>query len=124
MRPLSTPNSLVDTGPDLRRDVVEVQLDDLNGLAEALVDAHNEEDSARIAEIRERIQRRLVGMGWNLATSLDAVLAYARARTDEDDELFAPALALTSMAPEHPETAALLARLSPEARELLACIGG
>jgi|GEM_PF-2599441 len=106
--------------PDLRREVVSQQLDDLNALAEALLAAWKEDQVAQADGVRATMARRALAMGWNLDASLEAIVAYAHERSDLDDDLFAPAFILSCAAPEREETAVLRRRLSPEARELLA----
>jgi hypothetical protein len=101
-------------------DIVTRQLDDVNVLAEALIAAFNDKDEARNATIRASLDRYALAMGWSRDKVLPAILAYAHALADGDDDLFAPAFIFKSIAPDHPETAALLARVSPDVRALLA----
>lgn len=105
------------TAAELRRDAVACQMDDLNALAEALVAALNEGDEARAAGLRASMDRFVLAFGWSVDGVLPAILAYASVH--RDDELFAPGFVLQSIAPEHPETANLLAKLSPDAQVLL-----
>lgn len=81
--------------------------------------AFNEADDARIARTRVALDRYVVALGWNVDAVLPAVVAYAADLRDGDDDLFAPAFVLATIAADHPETSALLARLSPDARLLL-----
>jgi hypothetical protein len=103
----------------LRRETVALQLDDVNVLGEALVAAFNEADDERIARTRVALERYVVALGWNVEAALPAIVAYAAARRDGDDDLFAPAFVLVSIAGDRPETSALLARLSTDAKALL-----
>ncbi len=103
---------------DQYHDLVTRQLDDVNVLAEALVAAFNDKDDARVATIRASLDRYAVAMGWSRDKFLPAILAYADALAEGDDDLFAPAFILNSIAPDHPETAALLAKVSPNVRAL------
>ena len=59
-------------------------------------------------------------MGWSGDKFLPAILAYGEALAEGDDDLFAPAFILKSIAPNRPETMALLARVSQAVRDLLA----
>ena len=117
-RPLRT--SPVATGGALRHDLVTRQLDDVNVLGEALVAALNEKDDVRIATIRASLDRYALAMGWSRDKFLPAIVSYAKEQPESDDDLFAPAFILRSIAPEHPETAALLAKVSRSVRDLLA----
>lgn len=105
---------------DLRLDIVTRQLDDVNVLGEALVTAFNDHHDLRIATIRTSLDRYVLAMGWSRDKFLPAIVAYANALPALDDDLFAPAFILKSIAPEHPETAALFARVSQNVRDLLA----
>jgi hypothetical protein len=103
-----------------RRDIVTRQLDDVNVLGEALVAALNDKDDVRIATIRASIDRYALAMSWSRDKFLPAIVAFAREQSECDDDLFAPAFILKSIAPDHPETAALLAKVSQAVRDLLA----
>jgi len=103
-----------------RQDLVTRQLDDVNVLGEALVAALNEKDDVRIATIRASLDRYALAMGWSRDKFLPAIVAFAREQPELDDDLFAPAFVLKSIAPDHPETAALLAKVSQDVRDLLA----
>ena len=105
---------------DLRRDLVTRQLDDVNVLGEALVTALNENDVLRIATIRASLDRYALATGWSRDKFLPAIVAYANALPTFDDDLFAPAFILKSIAPDHTETAALLTKVSQDVRDLLA----
>jgi len=105
---------------DQHHDLVTRQLDDVNVLSEALVAAFNDKDDARIATIRVSLERYALAMGWSRDKFLPAILAYAHALAEGDDDLFAPAFILKSIAPDFPETAALLAKVSQDVRALLA----
>jgi hypothetical protein len=105
------------TAAQLRREAVACQMDDLNALAEAVVTALNEGDKARAAGLRVSMDRFVLALGWNLDGVLPAVLAYASEH--RDDELFAPGFVLQAIAPEKPETADLLAEVSPDIQALL-----
>jgi len=108
------------TSTDVRQDVVEHQLDNINVLAEALAKAISEDAAEQIARIRASLERHTLALGWNAGPCLPAVLAYANARGDSDDELFAPFFVLASAAPEHPETRQLQTRASDDVRALIA----
>jgi hypothetical protein len=109
---------------ELHQDLVTRQLDDVNVLGEALVAALNEKDDekddTRIATIRASLDRFTLAMGWSRDKFLPAIVAYARAKTEFDDDLFAPAFILKAIAPDHPETSNLLAKVSQDLRDLLA----
>ena len=105
---------------DHRQDLVARQLDDVNVLGEALVTALNDNDAPRIATLRASVDRYALAMGWSRDKFLPAIVAYANALPASDDDLFAPAFILKSIAPDHPETATLLAKISPDVRDLLA----
>jgi hypothetical protein len=105
---------------DLRQDLVTRQLDDVNVLGEALVAALNEKDDSRAANLRASIDRYALAMSWSKDKFLPAVVAYAMECPDFDDDLFAPAFILRSIAPDHAEMAALLAKVSQDVRDLLA----
>jgi hypothetical protein len=92
----------------------------VNVLGEALVAALNEKDDSRAANLRASIDRFALAMSWSRDKFLPAILAYANERAEFDDELFAPAFILKSIAPDHLETAALLAKVSQDVRVLLA----
>ncbi len=112
-----------ETRSALRQAVVSHQLDDLNALGDALAAATQENNSEQLVTIRASIARYVLGLGWHAETALPAILAYVEAHTDFDDDLFGPAFVLEAIAPEHTQTAALLARLPPSVRELLALAG-
>ena len=105
---------------DQRRDLVTRLLDDVNVLAEALVGALNASDDLRTATLRASLDRYALAVGWSKGKFLPAVVAYANKCEEFDDDLFAPAFILKSIAPDHPETAALLAKASQDVRDLLA----
>jgi hypothetical protein len=95
----------------------------VNVLAEALAAALNEKDDVQTAAtIRASLDRYALAMGWSRESYLPAILAYAKEHSPFDDDLFAPAFILKSIAPDSAETAALLAKVSLEARDLLACL--
>jgi hypothetical protein len=104
---------------ELRLDLVTRLLDDVNVLGEALVAALNEKDEARIASTRASLARYALAMGWSRDKFLPAIVTYAKDRPECDDDLFAPAFILKSIAPDHPETAALLAKVSQDVGNLL-----
>ena len=104
----------------LRHDLVTRQLDDVNVLAEALVTALNDNDAPRIATVRASLDLYPLAMGWSRDKFLPAIVAYANALPASDDDLFAPAFILKSIAPDHTETAALLTKVSQNVRDLLA----
>ena len=105
---------------DLRHDLVTRQLDDVNVLGEALVAALNDHDDARAASLRASLERFALAVSWSRDKLLPAIVAYADALPALDDDLFAPAFILKSIAPDHPDGAALLARASQDVRDLLA----
>jgi hypothetical protein len=113
----TTPAIANATTAQLRREAVACQMDDLNALAEAMVLALNEGDEARAAGLRASMDRFVLALGWNVDAVLPAILAYRREH--RDDELFAPGFVLQALAPENPETADLLATLSPDVQALL-----
>ena len=102
-----------------RLDLVTRLLDDVNVLGEALVAALNEKDDVRTTTIRASLDRFALAMGWSREKFLPAIVAYAKDRPEFDDDLFAPAFILKSIAPDHPETAALLAKVSQDVGNLL-----
>ncbi len=104
----------------LHQDLVTRQLDDVNVLGEALVAALNDKGDACIATPRASLDRFVLAMGWSRDKFLPAIVAYANALPALDDDLFAPAYILKSIAPDHSETAALLAKVSQDVRALLA----
>jgi len=120
MRTVSVSPISAETSLNLRQDLVARQLDDVNVLAEALVAALNDNDAPRIATIRTSLERYAFAMGWSRDKFLPAIADYANALPASDDDLFAPAFILKSIAPEHVDTAALLAKISPDVRGLLA----
>ena len=103
-----------------RHDLVTRQLDDVNVLGEALVVALNDKDDVRIATIRASLDRYTLAMGWSRDKFLPAIFAYANKLPALDDDLFAPAVILKAIAPDHPETTALLVNISQDVRDLLA----
>ena len=103
-----------------RQDIVTRLLDDVNVLGEALVAALNANDGAIATTLRASLDRYALAMSWSKDKFLPAVVAYANERAEFDDDLFAPAFILRSIAPDHPETAALLAKVSQDIRALLA----
>jgi hypothetical protein len=104
---------------ELHNDIVTRLLDDVNVLSEALVPALNEKDDVRIATIRASLDRFALAMSWSRDKFLPAIVAYARERPESDDDLFAPAFILKSIAPDLTETANLLAKVSQNVRDLL-----
>jgi len=103
-----------------RQEIVTRLLDDVNVLGEALVAALNANDGANVTSLRASLHRFALAMSWSRDKFLPAIVAYAKERPEFDDELFAPAFILRSIAPDHPETAALLAKVSQNVRVLLA----
>jgi hypothetical protein len=79
----------------------------------------NEQDEASIASTRASLDRFALAMGWSRDKFLPAIVTYAKDRPEFDDDLFAPAFILKSIAPDHPETAALLAKVSQDVGNLL-----
>jgi hypothetical protein len=104
----------------VRQDVVEQQLDNINVLAEALATAIRDGDFEEEAKLRVSLARSVAAFRWGASACLPGILAYANIRSDSDDDLFAPAFILTSMAPDQPDTLQLVARLSDDVRALLA----
>ena len=102
-----------------RQDVVTRQLDDVNVLAQALVVAPNENDDVRTAIARASLDRFALAMGWSRDGCLPAIAAYAKEHAEFDDELFAPAFILKSIAPEDAKTPEILGAISDDARTLL-----
>ncbi len=102
-----------------RLDLVTRLLDDVNVLGEALVAALNEKDDVRTASIRASLDRYALAMSWSRDKFMPAILAYANGLPEFDDDLFAPAFILKSFALDHPETAALLAKVSQDVGNLL-----
>jgi hypothetical protein len=109
--------------PSLRHAVVCHQLDDLNALGDALAAAVRDDDAARLTPIRDSLARFALAFGWNAEAALPLVLAYVEKHTEFDDDLFGPAFILQAIAPGHAQALALLARLPPSVRELLALAG-
>lgn len=105
---------------ELCQDLVTRLLDDVNVLGEALVAALNANDGANATSLRASIDRYALAMSWSKDKFLPAVVAYAMECPDFDDDLFAPASILKSIAPDHPKTAVLLAKVSQDVRDLLA----
>ncbi|HEX7500184.1 MAG TPA: hypothetical protein VF524_07740 [Polyangia bacterium] len=103
-----------------RQGLVTRQLDDLNVLGEALVVALNGKDDVQAATVCASLGRYAHAMGWSRDKFLPAIVAYANERPAFDEDLFAPAFILKSIAPDHSETAALLAKVPPDVRHLLA----
>jgi hypothetical protein len=112
--------TLDDTRRAVGRAVVFHQLDDLNALGDALAAASRQTDAEQLATVRASMDRFAVAIAWNRDFSLPAILAYIEEHSEFDDDLFAPAFILSTIAPERPETIALLARLPPAPRALLA----
>jgi hypothetical protein len=107
------------TAGELRREALACQMDDLNALADAMRVALDDGDSERAAALRASMDRFSLALGWGAASALPAILAYACVGARTDDELFAPAFILASIAPHAPETARLLTRASVDCRALL-----
>jgi hypothetical protein len=107
---------------DLCQDLVARQLDDVNVLAEALVAALNENDDVRSKAIRISMDRYVLAMGWSRDRYLPAIVAYAKERAEFDDELFAPAFIMKSIAPEDEKTTEILGAISDNVRALLTSI--
>ena len=74
----------------------------MNVLSEALVAALSDKDEVRVATLRASLERYALAMSWSRDKFLPAVLA------EFDDDLFAQAFILKSIAPDQPETASLL----------------
>jgi hypothetical protein len=108
--------------PDLCQDLVARQLDDMNVLAEALVTVLNENDDVRSTAIRVSMDRYVLAMGWGRERCLPALVAYAKEHANIEDELFAPAFILKSIAPEDARTSEILGALSDDVHALLAHI--
>jgi hypothetical protein len=87
--------------------------------ASTFVRAIRDGDSENEATLRVSLARSVAAFRWGANACLPGILAYANARPDADDDLFAPAFILTSWAPEHPETRQLATRLSDDVRALL-----
>jgi hypothetical protein len=109
-------------GARLHACVVSHQLDDLNALGEALATASRDEDPERIGTILATMERFVVAFEWNSESVLPSIFAYVESHADFPEDLFAPAFVLRALAPEHPPTRALLARLPQSVRDLLAGI--
>ena len=107
----------------LRRDVVFHQLDDLNALADALAAASRENDATQVAALRASMDRYAVALDWNKDATVPAILVYLDEHKEFEDDLFGPAFILSRIAPEHEQTAALLARLPPSVHDLLDLAG-
>jgi hypothetical protein len=105
---------------ELCQDLGTRLLDDVNVLGEALVVALNEKNDVQAADLRASLDRYALAMGWSRDKFLPAIFAYANSRPGSDDDLFAPAFISRSIASDHPETGALLARVSQDVRVLLA----
>jgi hypothetical protein len=112
--------SPVATGGALRQDLVTRLLDDVNVLGEALVAALNGKDDVQAATVRALLDRHALAVSWGRDRFLPAILAYARELPEFDDDHFAPAFTLKSIAPDHPETADLLAKVPQDVLDLLA----
>ena len=108
------------TGRDLRRDRVFHQLDDLNAVGDALAAASSDEDPEPIGTILATMDRFVVAFDWSGESALPGILAYIESHAEFPEDLFAPALVLSTIAPHHEQTAALLARLPQSVRDLLA----
>jgi hypothetical protein len=119
-RSVTSPTIPHDALVEWRQDLVTRQLDDVNVLGEALVAALNANDGANAANLRTSLDRFALAMSWSRDKFLPAIFAYAKERPEFDDDLFAPAFILRSIAPDHPDTAALLAKVSQDVRDLLA----
>ena len=102
-----------------RKDLVSRQLDDVNVLAEALLAALNEHDDVRSKAIRVSMDRYALAMGWSRDRCLPAIAAYAKEHAEFDDELFAPAFILKSIAPEDAKTSEFLSAISDDVHALL-----
>ena len=107
---------------DLRQDLVARQLDDVNVLAEALVAALNEDDEVRSKAICVSMDRYALAMGWYRDKYLQAIAAYVKEHAEFEDELFAPAFILKSIAPGEARPSEILGALSDGVRALLAHI--
>jgi hypothetical protein len=99
--------------------VVCHQLDDINALGDALLGASQGGDTRQIASLRASLDRFAVAMDWQREVVVTATLAYAREHATFAEDLFAPAFILQAIAPAHPDTAPLVARLPAGIRELL-----
>jgi len=111
------------TVASLHHDIVTRQLDDVNVLAEALAAALRDGDAVREETVRASLDRYALAAGWNGDRYLPAILAYVKEHAEFDDDLFAPAFILQSIAPDHAETTRLLGGLSDDVRALLARCG-
>jgi hypothetical protein len=100
--------------------VVFHQLDDINALGDALASAAQAGDDEQLATLRASLGHFAVAMGWKAETALPTVLAYVDGHGAFEEDLFGPAFILQAVAPEHPETVALLARLPESVSALLA----
>ena len=77
-------------------------------------------DSENEAKLRVSLERYVAAFRWAATDSLPGILAYASARPDLDDDLFAPAFILRLVARDHHETQKLVALVSDDVRALLA----
>jgi hypothetical protein len=96
------------------------QLDDLNALGDALTIAARENDAGQLASLRASMARYALATGWLVEPPIAAILAYVEEHREFDEDLFGPAFILNAVAPDHPVTTALLARLPEPVRALLA----
>ena len=96
------------------------RLDDLNALGDALASAGREDDDEQLASLRELLDRHAAAVRWLPEPRIAAVLDYVDERRDFEEDLFGAAFVLTAVAPDHPHTTALLARLPQSVRDLLA----
>jgi hypothetical protein len=102
--------------------VVFHQLDDINAIGDALASAARDSDAEHIANLRASLGRFAVAMCWHPETALPAILAYVDKHAAFDEDLFAPAFILRSIASQAQETAAIFAQLPESVRELLAVL--
>ena len=78
----------------------------------------HEDDEVRSKAIRVAMDRYARAMGWNRDKYLPAIAAYAKEHAEFDDELFAPAFIMKSIAPEDARTSEILGAISDDVRTL------
>jgi len=103
----------------LHRAVIAHQLDDLNALGDALAAVARDDAPERLATVLATIDRFVAAFDWNGESALPGIFAYLGEHAELPEDGFAPALVLSRLAPHHEQTAALVARLPQDVRDLL-----
>lgn len=108
---------------ELARDLVEQQLEELNGLGDRLRLAVDRGDRAQIERLRRRCLTVVEAMAWTKDLVLAATWPWAAGGGDMPEDSFGPAVVLLALEGDRVRVAAWLDGVDPGVRHLLAASG-